>query len=44
MLEIVERFGKPEAVSELYAARVARQLQAALPGRCDDHLLQMEMI
>jgi hypothetical protein len=44
MLSVMERFGKPEVVRELHAARVARQLQAARPDQDDDSLPQMEMI
>jgi hypothetical protein len=44
MLEIVERFGKPEAARELLAAHVGRQLQAEIPAGDDDLLPHTEMI
>jgi hypothetical protein len=44
MLEIVERFGKPEVVRELLAAQVGRQLSTEMPRQDDDALPQAEMI
>jgi hypothetical protein len=44
MLEIVERFGEPEVIRELYASQVARQLETERPGQDDDLLPQAEMI